>query len=211
MKLFQTTAMIALLVSFSLGASMCAPGGGEIRLAHPIKFDGPGDARVMKLVPRKEQVKLEGAHGELLARFAMDGGRLRVEREPHEAAGFIAPPGEGARGLQVLDGSGGKLMYQLLREPDGDMRLEDDAGKLLYKLKLREYGFKTVDASGAVQSRVRVKPGKVSLRDATGQTTLSTEDEIPPAAAACFTLVDLPLAYQTGLALGIIHWGLVAQ
>ncbi len=207
MKIMQTMAMVALLISFSLGASTCAPRGGEIQLDHSIKFDGPDSARVMSLVPRKEWVKLEGANGELLARFTLDGGRLRVEREPRELAGFIALAGEGGRGLQILDARGGKLIYQLLREPDGDLKLEDGNRKLLYKMKLRDYGFKTVDAGGAVQSRVREKPGKVSLRDATGRTTLSTEDGIPPAAAACFTLGDLPLVYQTGLALGIIHWG----
>ncbi len=161
----------------------------------------------MKLVPRRERVKLEDANGELLARFTLDAGRLRIERVPHELAGFVVPAGEGGRGLQILDARGGKLIYQLVREPDGDLKLEDGNRKLLYKMKLRDYGFKTVDAGGAVQSRVRVKPGKVSLRDATGRTTLSTEEEIAPAAAACFTLGDLPLVYQTGLALGIIHWG----
>ncbi len=207
MKIVRTTAILALLTAFSIGASRCTPADGEIQLDHAIEFDGLDSARVMKLVPRRERVKLEDANGELLARFTLDAGRLRIEREPRELAGFIALPGEGGRGLQILDARSGKLIYQLLREPDGDLKLEDGNRKLLYKMKLRDYGFKTVDAGGAVQSRVRVKPGKVSLRDATGRTTLSTEEEIAPAAAACFTLGDLPLVYQTGLALGIIHWG----
>lgn len=207
MKIVRTAAILALLTSFSIGASRCTPAGREIQLDHAIEFDGLDSARVMKLVPRRERVKLEDANGELLARFTLDAGRLRVERAPRELAGFVVPAGEGGRGLQILDARGGKLIYQLVREPDGDLKLEDGNRKLLYKMKLRDYGFKTVDAGGAVQSRVRVKPGKVSLRDATGRTTLSTGEEIAPAAVACFTLRDLPLEYQTGLALGIIHWG----
>ncbi len=161
-----------------------------------------------KLVPRRERVKLEDANGELLARFTLDAGRLRVERAPRELAGFVVPAEEGGRGLQILDARGAKLIYQLVREPDGDLRLEDHGHNVLYVLKLREYGFKTVDAGGAVQSRVRVKPEKVSLRDASGRTTLSTRDAIPAPAMACFTLGDLSLEFQMGLALGIIHWGL---
>ena len=208
MKVLQTTAIVALLISFSLGASRCATRGGEIQLDHSIKFDGPDSAGLMKLVPRRERVKLEDANGELLARFTLDAGRLRVERAPRELVGFVVPPGEGGRGLQILDARGGKLIYQLVREPDGDLKLEDHGHNVLYVLKLRDYGFKTVDAGGAVQSRVRVKPKKVSLRDASGRTTLSTRDAIPPAAAACFTLGDLSLEFQTGLALGVIQWGL---
>ena len=208
MKIVRTTAIFALLTLFSIGASRCTPTGGEIQLDHAIEFDGLDSARVMKLVPRRERVKLEDANGELLARFTLDAGRLRVERAPRELVGFVVPAGEGGGGLQILDARGGKLIYQLVREPDGDLKLEDHDKNVLYVLKLRDYGFKTVDAGGAVQSRVRVKPEKVSLRDASGRTTLSTRDAIPPAAAACFTLGDLSLEFQTGLALGVIHWGL---
>ncbi|TDJ05926.1 MAG: hypothetical protein E2O71_10010 [Deltaproteobacteria bacterium] len=208
MKIVRTTAILALLTSFSIGASRCTPAGGEIQLGHAIEFDGLDNARVMKLVPRRERVKLEDANGELLARFTLDAGRLRVERAPRELMGFVVPAEEGGRGLQILDARGENLIYQLVREPDGDLRLEDHGHNVLYVVKLREYGFKTVDAGGAVQSRVRVKPEKVSLRDASGRTTLSTRDAIPPAAAACFTLGDLSLEFQTGLALGVIHWGL---
>ncbi len=87
------------------------------------------------------------------------------------------------------------------------MRLENGSGNLLYKMKRRDYGFKTVDADGRVESRVRVKESKLSLRDATGATTLSTYDVIAPAAFACFTLRELPIEHQAALALGIIHWG----
>ena len=208
MKIVRTTLILALLASFSIGASRCTPAGGEIHLDHAIEFDGPDGARVMKLVPRRERVKLEDANGELLAHFTLDAGRLRVVRAPREVAGFVVHAGEGGRGLQIRDARGRKLIYQLVRDSDGDLQLEDAGHNLLHKLKLRDYGFKTVDAGGAVQGRVRVKPEKISLRDASGRTTLYTRDAIPAAAAACFTLSDLSLEFQTGLALGIIHWGL---
>ncbi len=207
MKIVRTTAILALLTLFSIGASRCGPAGG-IQLDHAIKFDGLDSARVMKLVPRGERVKLEDANGELLASFTLEAGRLRVERASRELAGFVVPAGEGGRGLQILDARGGKLIYQLVRQPDGDLQLEDHGHNVLYVLKLRDYGFKTVDADGAVQSRVRVKPEKISLRDASGRTTLFTRDAIPAPAMACFTLGDLSLEFQTGLALGVIHWGL---
>ncbi len=207
-RLWQMTAIWAVLVSRSLGASRCGAPDGEIQLSHAIKFNGPDSKRLMELVPRGERVKLEDPNGQLLARFTLDAGRLRIERAPRELVGFVVPAGEGGRGLQMLDAPGGELIYQLVLEPDGDLRLEDHGHNVHYVLKRREYGFKTVDAGGAVQSRVRVKPEKVSLRDASGRTTLSTRDAIPAAAAACFTLGDLSLEFQTGLALGIIHWGL---
>ena len=51
MRIVRTTAILALLSLFSIGASRCTPTGGEIQLDHAIEFDGLDSARVMKLVP----------------------------------------------------------------------------------------------------------------------------------------------------------------
>jgi len=201
------TVILTVAVSLSLGASRCGVPDSEIRLSHAIKFDGPNGKRLMELVPRGQRVKLENARGELVVRFRLEAGRLRIELASRELVGFVAPQAADTGGLQVVGARGASVLYRLRREPDGDLKLQDGAGRTVYEVKLRDYGFKTVDARGAVQSRVRVKPTKVSVRDAAGKTTLSTDDSIPPPAAACFTLNGLPLEFQTGLALAIIHWG----
>jgi len=200
--------LVAVLILASLGTQPCGVPGEELKLDHAISFDGPDGERLMKLVPRGERVKLEDANGELVVRLRLEAGRLRIERAPRELVGFIVPGAEDGNELRVLDSRGGLVLYRLFREPDGDLRLMSRWNKTLHKAKKRDYGFKTVDAADQVQTRVRVKGSKLSIRDAAGKTVLSTEDALPPAAAACFTLSHLSIEYQTGLALGIIYWGL---
>ena len=191
--------------SILLGVWACGTPDGGIQLDHPINFDGQDGTRALKLVPGKEQVKLQDGNGELLARFELVDGRLQVNRAPPELTGFVVPAAGG--GFHMLEPNESRVLYRLSREPDGDLRLETGSGNLLYKMKRRDYGFKTVDADGRVESRVRVRESKISRRDATGATTLSTSDVIAPAAFACFTLRELPIEHQAALALGIIHWG----
>jgi hypothetical protein len=199
--------VLAFLIAASAGLYGCGPPDGEIRLDHSIAFDGVDGTRILKIVPRKGRVNLQDAKGEPLARFKLDEGGLRIERAPRELIGFVAPAASDGKGLQLLASAKGDVLYRLVSEPDGDLRLENGQGSLLYKMKKRDYGFKTVDAMDRVQSRVRVKKAKVSVRDAAGRTTLSTDDPIPAAAVACFTLPNLPVEHQTGLVLAVIHWG----
>lgn len=207
-RLLRGTVLLLLLVLVSTGTSRCGNDVGEIRLDHPIKFDGPDGARSLKILPRPGMVKLEDGEDRLLARFKLVGERLEVERgEPRELLGFVARPPDGSPGIHILAPEQGKVRYRVLREPDGDVRLENGAGTLLYKLKKRDYGFKTVDARDRVQSRLRQRSSKVSVRDATGETTLSTDDPVSPAAAAFLTLGSLPVESRVALLLGVVHWG----
>ncbi len=180
---------------------------GEIQLRHSIELEAPDGTRSLRLVPRSGRVKLQDGNHELLASFKLVEGRLRIARAPRELVGFVVPKTGEVKGLLIIHPSDDRVLYRLTRERDGDLRLVDQNGQVVYESKLRDYGFKTVDAEGRVQSRVRVREGKTSLRNAAGETTLSTKDGIPAAAMACFTLRSLSLEHRVALALGIIHWG----
>ncbi len=201
----RAVALATIVLVVSPGAYRCGAPVEEIRLEATIRFDGADGRRLMKLVPRRGQVKLEDAAGDLVARFKLVEGHLRVEGNDRAQLGVVVPADPDGMELHLLEGDHGKLLYRLTREPDGDLRLEDGA-RLLYESKKREYGYKTVDGEGRVRSRVRVKQNKISLREADGQTTLSTKDAIPPAAVACFTWLGLSVEHQTALALGLVHW-----
>ena len=76
----------------------------------------------------------------------------------------------------------------------------------LYEIKVRDYGLKVVNGGGKLEGKVRIKRGKISLRDSEGKTVLGTRDPISPLAVACLALRDVDLNQRVGLALAVIHW-----
>lgn len=204
----------AALIAVAIG---CATPGGEpessprlpagSQLELEVDFDAEVQGEALQLTPRAGGVvTLEDGDGDLVAAFRLAGELLEVEAANGERVGVVARSEDRPGGLRVLQVPGGTPLYELRPEPDGDVKLTDAAGRLLYELKLRDYGFKVVDAQGSVESRVRARPEKISIRNPAGVTVLTTREPIPPLAAACISLREFPLEYAGALAVAVIHW-----
>ncbi len=71
----------------------------------------------------------------------------------------------------------------------GTGKLEDGHGKLLSKIKKREYGFEIEDAMDTSLAKVKTRDGKVSLRDASDRTRYATHSSAAhPILVACLGL-----------------------
>ncbi len=84
---------------------------------------------------------------------------------------------------------------------DKNFKLKDAAEHELYKLKAESYGLK-IEEAGSQDAiyKVKVKEGKISLKDAEGNTVLFTRSDVPAAAIACFALEKLNKEQQYALA-----------
>ena len=119
---------------------------------------------------------------------------------------MVVPPSDESPGYRVLRPDPPVTLYELRSEPDGDLKLVDADGEVVYKLKWREYGVKVVRRDGEVESRIRVGSDKIAVRDASGDTFLSTRAPISREAVAAISLEQLRFEYAAGLAVAIAHW-----
>jgi len=200
----------AVRISFALlalgGCASSGPPGGGIRLAARIEFDAPSGRDLLRIDPHRDEVKLSDPIGATVARYRMDGGRLRIQSRTGVPEAFVEPRSTGSRDLRIVE-PGGNVLYELQSEPDGNLTLRDRAANPMYEIKSRDYGLKVEQPDGATHAKIRVHTNRISARDATGKTVFTTRDPIPAAVAACLTLNQIPLAYRVGLGLGIIQWG----
>lgn len=206
-RLVRAASATVLAVGLPACAGSPGPLGGGIRLASGIEFDGPTGDDLLTLDLRGEDVKLGDAAGESLARFRLEDGALRIQGPSGPPSGYVAPSGAGGHGLRILETPDGRLLYLLRGEPDGDVRLEDGKGRVVYNIKKRDYGLKVERADGTLEAKIRVKDEKISVRDAEGATVFTTRQTIPPVSVACLALRMIPLHYRAGLGLAVIHWG----
>ncbi|MFQ5515448.1 MAG: hypothetical protein ACE5FG_13575 [Myxococcota bacterium] len=188
----------------------CASGAPTLpvpaELAHGIELDGSGGEDLLQIDPRRKGFTLSDASGHSLARFRIEPDAVRIETPAGQLRARVLRPVDATPEIRIVAGSGDERLYTLIREPDGDLRLVGASGELLYEIKQRRYGLKVTDAAGQLDSKVRVKPDKISIRNALGRTMASTRDPIPPVAAACLALRTLDIGYRAGLALAIIYW-----
>lgn len=207
-----TRATLALLSTLFLACSTTSAlspplAAGGIKLGSEIEFDSSDPQASLELVPKHQNVELEEADEDIVARYRLTDGHIEVQTASGAIAGYIGPLEQNEPGFAILKQPGGPALYRLRLEPDGDLKLQDANGQVLYKLKRRDYGLKVVRANDELESRVRIKGEKTSVRNADGETVFSTRDPLPLATAACLSLVDFPLEFGAGLGLAIIHWG----
>ena len=169
----------------------------SVPLSEKIKFKtGDGDA-AFSLKPEPDGAKLVDAEERELARFNRDGSKLKIKGPNDDVLGYvIASDGK----FKIEDSEQEVELWNLQQQSDGDWKLEDGQGQLIYKVKLREYGLEIEDPSETSLFKVKLKEGKTSLRDAADQTLYSTKDSVPTVAMASLgfeSIESLPL--QMGL------------
>lgn len=199
----------SIVVASALAMALaCAhvPDGGGIELAGAVDFAMHDDRLAFRLEPTRGGVRVENGEGALLAALHLEGVGLAIEDASGHPLGTVVPPSGGSRGFRILAPDAETTLVELRREPDGDLKLFDSREELLGKAKRRDYGFKVVDRDGDVESRIRITPGKISVRDGSGVTFLSCRDRLPADAAAALFFERLRFEYAAGLSVALAHW-----
>ncbi|MCP3102605.1 hypothetical protein LZ198_27395 [Myxococcus sp. K15C18031901] len=160
--------------------------------AGKLKFKDADDRERFSLKPKDDGAKLVDGDNRELARLKWKGVSLKVSDPQDVPLAHVVGSAGGA--LTVRDGAQQQVLYTLARQGTG-WRLNDSRGALLYTVSPDEDGARVQEASGVEVARVKVREGKVSLKDAGGRTLLATKSDVRADAVAClaFEKLDLPL------------------
>ncbi|MCA9502303.1 MAG: hypothetical protein H6748_06145 [Spirochaetaceae bacterium] len=195
---------LALLIA-SVGCAGLTPDG-----ARPVvvRFESGTETEAFEIRAGVERIELIDRSGLLVAEIRRADRGLVVRDARGRPLGWVTREAASERPSHYwAERAEGEATLELKQESDGDFELEDATGETLYKLKLRDYGFKIVDATGRDVVRVRRSDGgKTSIRDADGLTYLMTRDAIPVEVAAVLVLPGLSFSQASLLAASV--WGL---
>ena len=200
----------SLLLATALGCAH-APEGEGIRLSGAIAFEDHDGQLAFRIEPAGEAIRVEDAGGKALAVLRLRRDGLAIADAAGQLAGVVLPPSGEGRELRIVSPGERSVLFALRYEPDGDLRVVDAAERLVCEAKRRDYGFKVVDSEGRLETKVRIRPDKVSLRNSAGVTFLSTRDAIPPASAAALAFESLRFELAAGLSVALAHWGVGAN
>jgi len=171
-----------------------------------VDFEAADGRVAIRLEPRGESIRVEGRGGIVLATIRADAERLVVEDAHGRAIWFIESPGPQERRIRVRTPGDEGVAFEVKRDPDGDLEVRDEYGRRTLVAKRRAYGYKIVSGEGEAVARVRARPGKISVRNRSGTTYLSTRDEIPVEAVALLMMETLPIEAAAGLGVAVAFW-----
>jgi len=171
-------------------------------------FDGRLAFRVETFA---EGVRVEDGSGRALLVLRLRDEHLEISSPLEKPLGFVIPIENTGRRFRVLSAGDRAVLFELHIEPDGDLEVVDENGKLVTEAKRRDYGFKILDANGNRVSTIRLRAKKILMRDQTGTTFLSTRDPLSPESAAALAFEALKFEYATALSVAIAHWAELAE
>ncbi|RKH39316.1 hypothetical protein [Corallococcus sicarius] len=156
-----------------------------------LKFKDGDDRERFSLKPKDDGAKLVDSEDKEVARYKWKGGELKVSGPDDAVLAYVTG---GPDVFQVKDAARATVRYTFAREGSG-WKLTDAQGAVLYTVSAEGVGASVKGASGAEEIRVKVRDGKLSLRDPSGNTVLATKTPVAPDAAAClgFATLELPL------------------
>jgi hypothetical protein len=202
----RTPLLSTLVLAFLLGCLHDATTSG-VRISKDLAFRDAAGATSFRLASDSDGIRAESGRGDLLARIELrDEYFVILDAQGTPLASVV--PGAGlSSGLRLLSPEG-ELLLRISSEPDGDLKVANSEGDTLYKAKKRDYGFKVVDQDGQLESSIRAREQKTSLRDAEGETFLSTRGSLPPSAVAILSMSEVRFEFAVGLAVALAHWQL---
>ena len=189
-------------------ASACAhtPQAGGIRISDRVHFQGHDGKDVIRIEPTRAGIRVEDGTGKVLVGLRLLEENLAIEDPRGELVALVLPPSSDRRGYSVVSADRSEEICALRSEPDGDLTVYDSEATRLYEAKRRDYGFKVLDREGRTESKVRVRAEKISLRDPSGVTFLTTRDPFPPSSVAALAFEGLRFEYALGLSIALAHW-----
>jgi len=163
-------------------------------LAEKIVFKGE---QRLELKPKDDGAKLVGEGDREIARYNAKDGGYKIKDASDAVLGYVK--GEGRK--IKIEGPNKEPLYYLVRQDDGDYKLEDGHEALLYKVKVKPDGRKIEDASGTKIGEVKVKDDHTELRDASDGDRYKTREAVSPDAVACLGFDKVALPLRVGLLL----------
>jgi len=170
-----------------------------------IKFKREDGSELFSLEFRPDGAKLEGAAGEEMARFTVDEAqKVKVKDASDATLAYIVSD---ADKWKVENAAQTEELYILRRQSDGDYKFETGADQEIYRIKQRDYGFEIETPDKVSRYKVKLKEGKLSLRDASETTVLYTKDPLPAIALVPLGLDELTREQQLGLTYALYRAG----
>ena len=152
------------------------------QISSKLKFKGPDGEVAFSVKPESDGAKLVDGSEQEIARFTVDQNKLKIKDAADVVLGHVIVV-DGHFKIENADQT--RELFKLQMQSDGDWKLEDSGGRLIYKIKKRDYGFEIEDDKNNSLSKAKLKGGKTSLRNTAEETVLYTKDEINTLAFAC--------------------------
>lgn len=167
-----------------------------------IQFQLKGGTKTFSIQPVVGGANLLDAAEKEIARFTIgsDSKRFKINSAAGKLVGYAAIKGS-AWAIETPERT--KELYILSSQEDGNYQLKNGAGKAIYSIKLRDYGFEIENPAKQSLYKVKVEEDKIALVDASDQTYLYTNSAIPPLMLACFGFENLSIEQQAALAYAI--------
>lgn len=154
-------------------------------ISSKLKFKGADGEVSFSVKPESDGAKLVDADEKEIARFTVDQNKLKIKDAADVVLGYVVVV-DGH--FKIKNAEQTEELFKLQMQSDGDWKLEDGGGKLIYKIKKRDYGFEIEDDNDNSLSKAKLKSGKTSLRNTAEETVLYTKDKINTLAFACMGL-----------------------
>ncbi|MDA0867263.1 MAG: hypothetical protein O2890_12775 [Cyanobacteria bacterium] len=136
-----------------------------------------------------------------IARFTLDeSGKVKIKDPSDAVLGYVITQ-EGY--WKVENAEQTQELFILRAQDDGDYKLEDGSDAQIYRIKQRDYGYEVETPDKTSLYKVKLKDGKLSLRDANEVTVMSTQSPLVPIAMACFGFDVLTPEQQAALAYAV--------
>lgn len=167
-----------------------------------IQFKLKGGTNTFSIKPVVGGAKFLDAAEEEIARFTIgsDSKRFRINSDAGKVLGYAAIKGSA---WTIENAEGTKELYILSRQEDGNYQLKNEAGKEIYRIQLRDYGFEIETPAKQSLYKVKVEEDKIVLIDASDRTFLYTNSALPPLTLVCFGFEKLNIEQQAALAYAV--------
>lgn len=171
-----------------------------------IEFKNADGQKAFFLVHGPNSGNILGPEGNILLSFTdnLEGGK-KIVRVQNGGSKFIAYISMPASDHLKIEDEKGKELYKLKMDDD-HYKLKDSAGTTIYKLKVEPYGIKIEDGDTKnVLYKVKSKDGKIALKSEDGKEVFYSNATMPASVMACFGMDKLSREQQYALAYTLMY------
>jgi|GEM_PF-1822988 len=155
------------------------------KLAERIHLKDADGKKSFEIKPEPDGAKLVGPDDKEVARYNAKDHTLKIKDANDKVLGHIVRQEDH---YKIEDADRTKVLFNIGGKNGGDWSVEDGQQTRLYRIKKREYGFEIESPTGDSLAKVKLKEGKLSLRNAKDATVFSTKDHASQLGFACLTL-----------------------
>ena len=166
-----------------------------------VKFSLDNSSEAFSLKPESNGAKFVDGKGKELARLTVDKNqKVKIKDATDKVLGYVVTKPDH---WKIEDASQSKELYVLRHQGNGDYKLENGTNKEIYRIKNRASGLEIESPDKKSLYEVKVKEGKISLKNDLDKTFLSTKSKFLPIAVACFGFDQLSREQQAALAYAV--------